>query len=40
MKIETGAEFLKFIVKLETLQSTLNDPKPNSRDQASKLPYI
>ena len=28
------------IVESEILQSALNDPKPNSKNWASKLPYI
>ena len=38
-EIERGAEFLK-IVKFKILQSAPNDPKPNSRNWASKVPSI
>ena len=39
MKIGREQSFKK-IVKLEILQSALNDSKPNSRNRPSKVPYI
>ena len=33
-------KIVKLEVKLEILQRALNDPKPNPRNQASKVPYI